>query len=47
VTSKQPNIVFFSRDSLGWAEVGCYRGGVLRGAPTPRTDVLAAPAEAA
>jgi arylsulfatase A-like enzyme len=42
VTSKQPNIVFFSRENLGWGEVGCYGGRVLRGAPTPRIDQLAA-----
>ena len=42
MTSKQPNIVFFSRENLGWGEVGCYGGGVLRGAPTPRIDRLAA-----
>ena len=38
----QPNIVFFLWDNLGWGEVGCYGGGVLRGAPTPRIDALAA-----
>jgi arylsulfatase A-like enzyme len=40
--SKQPNIVFFYWDNLAWGEVGCYGGGVLRGAPTPRIDKLAA-----
>ena len=39
---KQPNIVFFFWDNLGWGEVGCYGGGILRGAPTPRIDQLAA-----
>jgi arylsulfatase len=38
----RPNIVFFLWDNLGWGEVGCYGGGVLRGAPTPRIDALAA-----
>ncbi len=38
---KQPNIVFFFWDNLGWGELGCYGGGVLRGAPTPRIDALA------
>ncbi len=42
MTSKQPNIVFFFWDNLAWGEVGCYGGGVLRGAPTPRIDQLAA-----
>jgi len=39
---QKPNIVFFLWDNLGWGEVGCYGGGVLRGAPTPRIDALAA-----
>jgi len=38
----QPNIVFILWDNLGWGEVGCYGGGVLRGAATPRIDELAA-----
>jgi arylsulfatase len=25
-------------DNLGYGEVGCYGGGILRGAPTPRID---------
>ncbi len=29
-------------DNLGWGELGCYGGGALRGAPTPRIDALAA-----
>jgi arylsulfatase A-like enzyme len=41
IMSPQPNIVFFFWDNLGWGEVGCYGGGVLRGAPTPRIDHLA------
>ena len=27
MTSKQPNMVFFSRENLGWGKVGCYGGG--------------------
>ena len=42
MTDKKPNIVFFFWDNLGWGEVGCYGGGILRGAPTPRIDALAA-----
>src|SRR5262249_32869544 len=42
VNATQPNIVVFFWDNLGWGEVGCYGGGVLRGAPTPRIDRLAA-----
>ena len=37
----EPNIVAFFWDNLGWGEMGCYGGGVLRGAPTPRIDKLA------
>jgi arylsulfatase len=40
--SLSPNIVFVLADNLGWGELGCYGGGVLRGAPTPRIDQLAA-----
>ena len=39
---KQPNIVFFYWDNFGWGELGCYGGGELRGAATPRIDGLAA-----
>src|SRR5262245_34641487 len=38
---KKPNIVFVLMDNLGYGEVGCYGGGILRGAPTPRIDKLA------
>lgn len=37
----RPNIIFFFWDNFGWGELGCYGGGVLRGAPTPRIDQLA------
>jgi hypothetical protein len=40
-TSRPPNIVFILADNLGWGELGCYGGGALRGAPTPRIDHLA------
>ena len=36
-----PNIVLVLADNLGWGELGCYGGGELRGAPTPRIDRLA------
>jgi arylsulfatase len=39
---KLPNIVLILADNLGWGELGCYGGGMLRGAPTPRIDALAA-----
>ena len=37
-----PNVVLILADNLGWGELGCYGGGPLRGAPTPRIDALAA-----
>ena len=39
--AKKPNIVFMLMDNLGYGELGCYGGGILRGAPTPRIDKLA------
>jgi arylsulfatase A-like enzyme len=42
VADKKPNIVFVLMDNLGWGEPGVYGGGILRGAPTPRIDQLAA-----
>ena len=42
MSDRRPNIVFFLWDNFGWGELGCYGGGVLRGAPTPRIDKLAA-----
>lgn len=27
-------------DNLGWGELGCYGGGEIRGAPTPKIDAL-------
>jgi len=38
---QKPNIVFILMDNLGYGEVGCYGGGILRGAATPRIDKLA------
>ncbi len=40
-SSSKPNIVFILMDNLGYGEVGCYGGGVTRGAPTPHVDRLA------
>jgi arylsulfatase len=40
--ARLPNIVLILADNLGWGELGCYGGGALRGAPTPRIDKLAA-----
>jgi arylsulfatase len=36
-----PHVVLVLADNLGWGELGCYGGGILRGAPTPRLDRLA------
>ncbi len=41
MATTRPNIVFFFWDNFGWGELGCYGGGLLRGAPTPRIDKLA------
>ncbi len=38
---KKTNIVLVLADNLGWGELGCYGGGAIRGAPTPRIDALA------
>ena len=38
---ERPNVVFMMVDNVGWGEIGCYGGGILRGAETPRLDKLA------
>lgn len=38
----RPNIVLILMDNFGYGEVGFYGGGVLRGAPTPHIDSIAA-----
>jgi arylsulfatase len=37
----KPNVVLVLVDNLGWGELGCYGGGMLRGAETPNLDTLA------
>jgi arylsulfatase A-like enzyme len=41
MATKKPNILFFHVDNLGMGELGCYGGGILRGADTKRTDKFA------
>jgi arylsulfatase A-like enzyme len=41
MSSKRPNILFFHVDNLGMGELGCYGGGILRGADTKRMDQFA------
>jgi arylsulfatase len=38
----KPNILYFHIDNLGIGELGCYGGGILRGADTRRIDQFAA-----
>ncbi len=38
----KPNIILIMMDNYGWGEPGVYGGGVLRGAPSPNIDQLAA-----
>lgn len=38
---EKPNVIIMMVDNLGWGELGCYGGGMLRGAETPNLDKLA------
>jgi len=40
--AKKPNIIMIMTDDVGWGDLGAYGGGVMRGAPTPHLDRLAA-----
>lgn len=37
----RPNVLFILLDNVGFGDPGCYGGGALRMAPTPRIDALA------
>ncbi len=39
--SGRTNVVYFHVDNLGYGELGCYGGGILRGANTKRIDAFA------
>jgi arylsulfatase len=41
IAQEKPNVVLVFMDNFGWGELGCYGGGILRGAATPRIDKLA------
>jgi arylsulfatase len=41
MTRAKPNIIYFLVDNLGFGELGCYGGGILRGADTRRIDAFA------
>ena len=40
-TTSRPNILYVHIDNLGMGELGCYGGGILRGAATARLDRFA------
>lgn len=37
----KPNIIVIMTDDVGFGDLGCYGGGVMRGAPTPNLDRMA------
>ena len=41
-SADKPNIILVVMDNFGYGEIGVYGGGVLRGAPTPNIDSIAA-----
>ena len=41
-SENKPNVVLVVMDNFGYGEVGVYGGGILRGAPTPNIDSIAA-----
>ncbi len=41
-SAQKPNIIVIMTDDVGVGDLGCYGGGILRGAPTPNLDRMAA-----
>jgi Sulfatase len=39
---KKPNFVAIMTDDVGWGDLGSYGGGIMRGAPIPNLDRMAA-----
>jgi Sulfatase len=39
---RKPNVIVIMTDDVGWGDLGSYRGGIMRGAPTPQLDRMAA-----
>jgi arylsulfatase len=39
--TSRPNVIYFHVDNVGFGELGCYGGGILRGAATSRIDAFA------
>ncbi len=39
---QKPNIIVIMTDDVGYGDLGCYGGGIMRGAPTPNLDRMAA-----
>ena len=40
-SSEKPNIILIYMDNFAYGELGCYGGGITRGAATPHIDKLA------
>src|ERR1700756_437288 len=40
--NKKPNFVMIMTDDVGLGDLGSYGGGIMRGAPTPNLDRMAA-----
>jgi len=40
--ASKPNVIMIMTDDVGWGDLGSYGGGIMRGAPTPNLDRMAA-----